>query len=82
MVPLSHKLQAESVWLFGEQFTDLAVIYVSVVWKKNYKFIRRISQVKRTKAASQYAVAFDFETGFFQTIHLPESPGTTMSDPV
>ena len=82
MVPLSHKLQAESVWLFGEQFTDLAVIYVSVVWKKNYKFIRRISQVKRTKAASQYAVVSDFETSFFQTIHLPESPGTTMSDQV
>ena len=82
MVPLSHKLQAESVWLFGEQFIDLAVIYVSVVWKKNYKFIRRISQVKRTKAASQYAVVSGFEMGFFQTIHLPESPGTTMSDPV
>ena len=35
MVPYSHKLQAESVWLFGEQFMDLAVIYVFVVWKRN-----------------------------------------------
>ena len=35
MVPISHMLQAESVWLFGEQFTDLAVIYVFVVWKRN-----------------------------------------------
>ena len=50
--------------------------------KKKYKIIRRISQDKRTKAASQYAVVSGFETGFFQTIHLPESPGTTMSDPV
>ena len=50
--------------------------------KKKYKIICRISQVKRTKAASQYAVVSDFETGFFQAIHLPESPGTTMSDPV
>ena len=50
--------------------------------KKNNKIIRRISQVKRSKAASQYAVVSGFETGFFQTIHLPESPGTTMPDPV
>ena len=50
--------------------------------KKKYKIIRRISQVKRTKAASQYAVVSGFEMDFFQTIHLPESPGTTMPDPV
>ena len=50
--------------------------------KKKYKIIRSILQVKGTKAASQYAVVSGFETGFFQTIHLPESPGTTMSDPV
>ena len=51
--------------------------------KKKYKIIRsHKSQVKRTKAASQYVVLSDFETGFFQAIHLPESlpeapPGLT-----